>query len=212
VPNIGVTVAGAFVVLSLVLFLFFLDRFIHRLRPVAVAGLMGRLGRKIFAPLSEAVGAETVSAQIPEHDPVLVVRSGKAGSLQAIDARGLVRWASQHDRRLVLRRAVGDFVSRGEPLMEVFGGGPPPAAAERRLRGMMALGLERTLEQDASFCILVDVAIRALSAAINDPTTAVQVLNHLEDLLRLIGSTPLRGQLTFPDGSGTSRLVMPGRR
>ena len=51
-----------------------------------------------------------------------------------------------------------------------------------------------------------------LSAAINDPTTAVQVLNHLEDLLRLIGSAPLRGQLAFRDGSGTSRLVMPGRK
>ena len=214
VPNIGVTVAGAFVVLSLVLFLFFLDRFIHRLRPVAVAALMGRLGRKVFTPLPEAAQAETVSAQIAEHDPVLVVRSGKAGSLQAIDAQGLVGWASQHDRRLVLQSAVGDFVSRDEPLMKVFGGGPPPAAAGRRLRGMMALGLERTLEQDAAFCIrvMVDVAIRALSAAINDPTTAVQVVNHLEDLLRLIGSTPLRGQMTFQDGSGTSRLVMPGRR
>jgi uncharacterized membrane protein len=58
----------------------------------------------------------------------------------------------------------------------------------------------------------VDVAIRALSAATNDPTTAVQVLNHLEDLLRLVGSTPLRGQMTFQDGSGTSRLVIPGRK
>ena len=79
---------------------------------------------------------------------------------------------------------------------------------------MIALGLERTLEQDPAFCIrvMVDVAIRALSAAINDPTTAVQVLDHLEDLLRLIGSTPLRGQITFQDGSGTSRLVIPGRK
>ena len=59
---------------------------------------------------------------------------------------------------------------------------------------------------------MVDVAIRALSAATNDPTTAVQVLNHLEDLLRLIGSTPLRGHMTFQDGSGTSRRVIPGRK
>jgi uncharacterized membrane protein len=218
VPNIGVTVAGGLVVVSLVLFLFFLDRFIRRLRPVAVAGLVGRAGRKIFTSLAEALKAETVpaetaSADIAEHDLVLVVRSGRAGSIQAIDTRGLVAWASQHDRRLVLQSTVGDFVSRDEPLMEVFGGGPVPAAADRRLRGMIALGLERTLEQDAAFCIrvMVDVAIRALSAAINDPTTAVQVLDYLEDLLRLIGSTPLRGQLAFRDGSGTSRLVMPGR-
>ena len=215
VPNIGVTVAAGLVVLSLVLFLFFLDRFIHRLRPVAVAGLVGRAGRKVFISLSEGVEAETMLPGIAEDDPaVLVVRSGKAGSIQAIDVRGLVAWASQHDRRLALQSAVGDFVSRGEPLIEVFGGGPVPQAADRRLQGMIALGLERTLEQDAAFCIrvMVDVAIRALSAAINDPTTAIQVLNHLEDLLRLIGSTPLRGQMAFRDGAGTARLVMPGRK
>jgi uncharacterized membrane protein len=219
VPNIGVTVAGGLVVVSLVLFLFFLDRFIHRLRPVAVASLVERAGRKVFTSLSEALEAEmvpseTAPADIAEHDPVLVVRSRRAGSIQAIDTRGLVRWASQHDRRLVLQSAVGDFVSRDAPLMEVFGGGPAPATAGRRLRGMMALGLERTLEQDAAFCIrvMVDVAIRALSAAINDPTTAVQVLNHLGDLLQLIGKTPLRGTMTLQDASGTSRLVMPGRK
>ena len=214
VPNIGVTVAGAFVVLSLVLFLFFLDRFIHRLRPVAVAGLVGRAGRKVFISLPEGMEAETMPAGVGEHDPVLVVRSGKAGSIQAIDVRGLVARASQHDRWLALPSAAGDFVSRGEPLIEVSGGGPVPQAADRRLQGMIALGLERTLEQDAAFCIrvMVDVAIRALSAVINDPTTAVQVLDHLEDLLRLIGSTPLRGQLAFRDGAGTARLAMPGRK
>lgn len=70
---------------------------------------------------------------------------------------------------------------------------------------MIALGIERTLDQDPAFAVrvMVDVAIRALSAAINDPTTAVQVLDHLEDLLRLIGSTPLHGRLVFTDQSGT---------
>jgi uncharacterized membrane protein len=214
VPNIGVSVAGILMALSLVLFLLFFDRFIHRLRPVAVAGLVGRASLQIFSSLSGAVEAGTVSADIAEDDPVLVVRSGKAGSIQAIDVRGLVAWASRHDRQLVLQSTVGDFVSRGEPVMEVFGGGPASAEAGRQLRGMIALGLERTLEQDPAFCIriMVDVAAKALSAAINDPTTAVQVLDHLENLLRLIGSTPLRGRLTFRDGSGTSRLVMPGRK
>jgi uncharacterized membrane protein len=57
----------------------------------------------------------------------------------------------------------------------------------------------------------VDVAVKALSAAINDPTTAVQALDHLENVLRLIGSTPLHGRLTFRDREGTPRLVLPGR-
>jgi uncharacterized membrane protein len=73
--------------------------------------------------------------------------------------------------------------------------------------------MERTLEQDPAFAvrIMVDVAIRALSPAINDPTTAVQVLNHLHDLLRLVGSTRFHGRLVIADASGATRVVMPGR-
>ncbi len=150
--------------------------FIHRLRPVAVAGLVGRFGPKVFASVIQAVEAETVSAQTVNPDPVRVVTSVKAGSIQAIAPEGLAAWASQHDHRLVFRRAVGDFVSRDAPLLAIHDGAPPSPAADARLRGMIALGLERTLEQDAASCIRVmaDVAIRALSAAINDPTTAVQ--------------------------------------
>ena len=59
---------------------------------------------------------------------------------------------------------------------------------------MIVQGVERTIEQDPAFAvrIMVDVAIKALSPAINDPTTAVQVLNHLGDLLHVIGSADFR--------------------
>ena len=61
---------------------------------------------------------------------------------------------------------------------------------------MIVLGVERTIEQDPAFAmrIMVDIAIKALSPAVNDPTTAVQVLNHLGDLLHRIGAaTSARG-------------------
>jgi uncharacterized membrane protein len=107
---------------------------------------------------------------------------------------------------------VGDFVSAGAPLLEVYG--PDPAAdAAASLRAMVALGVERTIEQDPAFAvrIMVDIAIRALSPAVNDPTTAVQVLDHLEDLLRLVGRTDLADQGDAP-GAGESGLVIPVRR
>ncbi len=58
---------------------------------------------------------------------------------------------------------------------------------------MVALGDERTIEQDPSFAIriLVDVANLALSPAVNDPTTAVQVLDYLGEALRMVGTTEL---------------------
>jgi uncharacterized membrane protein len=78
---------------------------------------------------------------------------------------------------------------------------------------MVALGQERTIAQDPAFAVrvMVDVANRALSAAINDPTTAVQVLDYLEDMLLLIGRTDVSGRGVFCDPDGTPRVVLPSR-
>src|SRR5215468_7134164 len=213
VPNIGVSVAGFLVVLSLVLFLLFFDRFIHRLRPVAVADLVGRMALRVITTVTEAAEIDTESAEIAAGDPVLMVASGRAGSVQAVNVRGLVRWASRHDHLLAMQAAVGDFVVAGQDVIAVFSEGHVPAQAGRQLPKMVALGVERTMEQDPAFAIriMADIAVKALSAAINDPTTAVQALDHLGNVLRLLGSTPLHGPLTFRDAEGTPRLLMPGR-
>jgi uncharacterized membrane protein len=212
VPNIGVSVAGFLLVLSLVLFLLFFDRFIHRLRPVAVADLVGQMALRVITTVTEAAEIDTGSAEIAAGDPVLMVASRRAGSIQAVNVRGLVTWASSHDHLLAMQAAVGDFVTTGQHLIAVFGDGAAPAKASR-LQAMIALGAERTVEQDPAFAIriMADIAVKALSAAINDPTTAVQALDHLGNVLRLLGATPLHGPLTFRDTEGTPRLLMPGR-
>jgi uncharacterized membrane protein len=120
--------------------------------------------------------------------------------------------AHEQHSLVVLRHPVGDFVSAGGALMDVYGPMPGPDT-EDRLRSMVALGVERTIEQDPAFAvrIMVDIAIRALSPAVNDPTTAVQVLDHLEGLLRLLGQTDLSDQgILLADME--SGLVVPIRR
>jgi uncharacterized membrane protein len=80
---------------------------------------------------------------------------------------------------------------------------------------MVALGIERTLEQDPAFAlrILVDIAIRALSPAVNDPTTAVQVIDHLEDTLTAMARTPgLGAAWEHRDAGGALRVVEPTPR
>ncbi len=79
---------------------------------------------------------------------------------------------------------------------------------------MVVLGAERTIEQDPAFAmrIMVDIADKALSAAINDPTTAVQVLNYLGECLRMIGTTDVsasrfRGRRGGTSGRGRCRSV-----
>ena len=142
-----------------------------------------------------------------------MVSTRRDGAIQAINVRGLVRWASRHDHLLAMQAAVGDFVVAGQHVIAVFSEGHVPAQASRQLQRMVALGVERTMEQDPAFAIriMADMAVKALSAAINDPTTAVQALDHLGNVLRLLGSTPLHGPLTFRDQEGTPRLLMPGR-
>lgn len=212
-PNIGVSVAGFLMVLSLVLFLLFFDRFIHRLRPVAVAGLASQQARRIIATVTQKAEAGSASTQTGIGDPALMVSSQRDGSIQAINVRGLVAWASRHDQLLAMQAAVGDFVTIGQPVIGVFGNGSIPEKTSRQLRGMIALGVERTIEQDPAFAIriIVDVAVKALSAAINDPTTAVQAIDHLASVLALLGSTSLHGPVTFRDPGGAPRLLMPGR-
>ena len=113
----------------------------------------------------------------------------------------------------MLPHAVGDIVPHGDVVLQVYGPAPPPSD---RLRGLFAIGEERTIEQDPAFAlrILVDIAIRALSPAVNDPTTTVQVLGAIEDLLLLIGDCDLRGRGELRDGDGTcacsSRAALGG--
>ena len=78
---------------------------------------------------------------------------------------------------------------------------------------MVALGVERTIEQDPAFAIrvMVDIADQALSPAVNDPTTAVQVLDHLGDVLRVIGRPPAGVELDQVSDNAPG-LLMPIRR
>ncbi|MEU4067562.1 DUF2254 domain-containing protein [Streptomyces wedmorensis] len=213
VPDLGVTLAGVAVAVSLVLLLIYLNRFTHNLRPVAIAELVTRMGEAVFTSGAAAIrgaaphGEGTVSSD----GPVMRLRSGRGGTIQAFDVAGLVAEAARHDCVFVVTRLIGDSVPPGTVLIEVHGGTSQPDPD--RVTGLVALGAERTIEQDPAFAlrILVDIAIRALSPAVNDPTTAVQVINYIESFLHTIGSTRLPGRYVLADRHERARLVLPGR-
>jgi uncharacterized membrane protein len=104
---------------------------------------------------------------------------------------------------------VGDFVATGEDLFRLRGAGAG-SLKERTLRRCVVLGLEQTLEKDVifGFRILVEIAIKALSPAINDPTTAVLAVDQLHRLLYEVGRRQLDIAL-LKDSSGQVRLVYP---
>ena len=111
VPNLGVTVTGALMAADLFMFLFFLDRFVHRLRPVAVAALAAAAGKRAFGAVVRAADApdapEVIRGPLDlPGEPAAIVRTSTGGSIQAIDTSGLVRIAREHGSTLVLQHVV----------------------------------------------------------------------------------------------------------
>jgi uncharacterized membrane protein len=213
VPNLGVSMAGAAVTLDLFLLLVYLDRFVHALRPVAVGAAMADAGLAIVEEmLSKASAPATrTGAEWASGDPDLLVRARRSGAIQAIHLDGIVKLAAARSLVCVLPNTVGDFVTVGGILAEIYG--PGSARDARRIRGMIALGRERTLDQDPAFAlrILVDIAIRALSPAVNDPTTATQMVDHIGPLLLGLGSLDPAGRGLFVGPDGQVRLAVPAR-
>ncbi|WP_338673941.1 DUF2254 domain-containing protein [Streptomyces sp. SCSIO 30461] len=218
VPDIGVTLAGAAVAVSLVLLLVYLNRFIHNLRPVAIASLVVRSGQRVLDGGTALARSGALQPAAPGGEPLPGAAAGpvtpvvteRGGTVQGLQAARLKAEAERHDCVLVLPMRIGDFVPPGATLIEIHGGTRPDS---RVLSGYIALGVERTIEQDPAFAlrILVDIAIRALSPAVNDPTTAVQVLNHIEAFLHTAGRMELAPDYVVHDSRGLPRLVVPGR-
>jgi uncharacterized membrane protein len=103
---------------------------------------------------------------------------------------------------------VGDALITGTPLLSLFGGNN--IIKEKTWKSAFQIGPDRTFDQDPKYALrlLVDIAIKALSPAINDPTTAVQVLDQIQDLLLRLGRRRLEiGALR--DKEGALRVVIP---
>ena len=213
VPNLGVTIAGVAVTVDLVLLLLYLDRFVHALRPVAVGAAMAKGGLAVAAEIDRELPAtrRAVSSAWASSAADLHVLASRSGAVQAVHTAGLVRLADAAKVVCVLRHTVGDFVTAGGTLVDVYGPASPGDA--RRIRGMIAIGHERTIDQDPAFAlrIMVDIAIRALSPAVNDPTTATQMLNHIGVLLYSLGSRESMGNGVRAGPDGETRLVAPTR-
>jgi uncharacterized membrane protein len=172
----------------------------------------GDQGRKAIDELYLS-GASPASRKITpdlERRPVTqtLVHAGRPQVIQAIDVEALVEQAREADAVIEIGVAVGDTVLELTPLLRVRGARQP--LDEQGLLAGIDAGDERTFQQDPKYAIrlVVDIAIKALSPAINDPTTAVQALDQIEDLLLRLGQRNLDVG-AFDDDAGRLRLVVP---
>jgi uncharacterized membrane protein len=192
-------------------FLFLIDYAARLLRPVSVVASVGdegiRVIRSVYPARSAEVLPEAGALRAKLGAPVRALpHNAKAGILLAVDLNTLVMLAEQHGGVIEVVPQVGDFVAADEPLFALYGGAS--TIEDAGLRETIAMGPERTLEQDPMFAfrILVDIALKALSPAINDPTTAVLAIDQIHRLLRFLGKHHLRGEVIHDD-VGEPRVI-----
>jgi uncharacterized membrane protein len=192
-------------------FLFLIDYAARLLRPVSILARIGNEGLAVIKSVYPLPAADTAEAAEVFSEPRdtqrrIVRHAGTSEIVLAVDLATLVHEARRADGIIEFVPEVGDFVATDEPLFIVYGGAS--AIDDRRLQATVAFGTERTMEQDPlfSFRIMVDIALKALSPAINDPTTAVLAIDQVHRLLRVVGNRQLRGE-TIREERGKLRVV-----
>jgi len=136
----------------------------------------------------------------PSEVPVL---SSISGYIRFIDKRRVVAVAKHYHVSIRVLRRVGQFVPAGIPLMMVSKGNRLPPAGAAELLAAFDIGPTRTLQQDAEFGVLqiVDVALKAISPAVNDPTTAINCVDQLSRIMiRFASREPPEALLYDPPG------------
>jgi len=196
VPQLAMFVVGALGLICLAAFMFLIDYAARLLRPVSLVKRVGNDGLAVIKSVypEKLVGAPGRAIPLQDAGPVerTILHRGTSGVILAVNVPQLVAKAEKANGVIEFAPQVGDFVGADEPLFLLHGGAK--AVDEKSLRDCVIFGSERTLEQDPLFAfrILVDIAIKALSAAINDPTTAVLAIDQLQRLLRSAGRRNLR--------------------
>jgi uncharacterized membrane protein len=213
-PVLSTSCVELLVLATLVAFLLFANGTTRLLR---VQYLVERIASDTQPALHLAFGDhDVVECARPEPAPPAVeVISVSHGVLDAIDVAALLLLAEQLDGWLEITAPIGSYIARSTPIGTVRPGPGTtlPADADqlaRRVSECLLFSNERTLLQDPGFGFrqLVDIAIRALSPAVNDPTTATQVVDRLADLLGQIPDRPDPSGW-FAGESGVARVRIP---
>lgn len=159
--------------------------------------------QELASAAPEPIGAESLPGTWQE------VRARRSGYTVTVDGEALLALARETGRVLRVAQPVGAFIAEGSVVAAASGAHPLEEREARRLLGCVVLASQRTVEQDAAFGLqqLVDVALRALSPGINDPTTACMCVDRLGALLARLGRRCIPEPLRFEDGQ--LRVIAP---
>jgi uncharacterized membrane protein len=196
VPQLATFLSSLLGICCFAAFFYLIDYASRLLRPVSILAHVADDGIDVIEAVypSPSLGQETSERhrdKLGAPDRV-ISHKGRSAIVLAVNLKTLFVTAERTNSVIELVPQVGDFVAVDEPLFNLHGG--VRGIDEDFMRNTVAFGSERTMEQDPTFAfrIAVDIAIRALSPAINDPTTAVLAIDQLHRMLRTVGKRHLR--------------------
>ncbi len=217
VPLFSSILVVIMIVVSVILFSLLVQR-LNDLQISNVLHIVGDRGRQVIREMYPRRDDKEVDMKKAKCDiaggtllgPVtqVLTYSGKPRTIASYNIGALVREAQKAGAVIVMTSAVGDTLVENAPILRVHGA--KAKLPEDKLMRSLELKTERTFDQDPKFALrlLADIAIKALSPAINDPTTAVQTIDQIEDLLHHLGQREL-GAGHIRDSMGNLRLVFP---
>ena len=192
--------------------------FIHHISyAISVGHIVDRIASETEAVIGEVmpklrrhIHLATPPVPFDAGDWRTAVLSETSGYVRFVDVRRLIAVAKSCHVKAHAERRVGQFVPAGASLMTIYKGERLSAEAANELRGGFDIGPSRTLQQDVEFGVLqiVDIALKAISPAVNDPTTAINCIDQLSRILIRVGGHEPPEQL-FYDPPGVLRLTLP---
>lgn len=212
-PRVAVNVAMVLLFASMAMVVYFADHLSHSLQ---VEAIMRRVEREALEVVANT--ATDVDLDPPAPPPwALEIPAASSGYVQTTHPELLLPLAIEHGVGIALTTGVGQHIAQGSPAALIWTPSPDapvPDLAEFRkaFNDDVGIGFERTRQQDAAFGIrqLVDVAVKALSPAVNDPYTAVQAIHHMTAIFGAMAQRPL-GPRVARDPDGTAVVVVPSR-
>jgi uncharacterized membrane protein len=192
VPRIAVTLAVVLLLVTIAYLIYFID---HSAKAIQVANILDRIAKRslrqveMLFPDELGHAADDWTESPPSNDYEVELASRRAGYLQAVDGNRLFDLGKQGQFAIWMTPRIGDFLLEGDALAKIVGSSQIPAEALEQLHAAFVIGHERTPEQDVEFGVveLSDIAVRALSPGINDPTTALRCIDRLSELLLAFG-------------------------
>lgn len=213
VPVLTVLVAMLLALVSVGWLIFFIN---HISRSISVNHIVDRIARETELVIDEIMPDPRGPYERPAgatharegRERILLAR--KSGYIRFVDVGFLVACGKSFGVQIALERRVGGFVPAGTPILRVVDGGRVTPEREERLLTAIDIGPARTMQQDVEFGIIqiVDIALRAISPAVNDPTTAINCIDQLSRVMIVwMSRSPPPSHLHAPPH--VLRLAMP---